>query len=254
MKKTLVIAIKEYKGFFTGLTAYIVGGLMVGILGYMFSVILVTFSQQTFMQQQRSGQGLNLTEFMVGPHFGNINVILLFFVPPVMMRLMSDEYRNRTMDLLMTSPITATNIVVGKFLAGVMFVWTILGVIAIHPLVVSLFAKLDKGPFITAYIGIMLCAAVYVAVCLFTSSLSENPVIGAVMGFIFCLFLWIIGWSAHGVENEMFRNVLNNLSVTTHFRDFTLGIINTQGVIYYLSLIFFFCFLSQRVIESARWR
>jgi len=256
MKKTMIIAWKDYKSFFTGATAYVVGGLFLFIVGYMYVPILFAFAERSLMMmlQNQGRGGMSLNEWVFPPIMGNIMVLMVFAIPLLMMRLMSDEYRNRTMDLLMTSPITATNIVIGKFLAGVLFIWTLLALASIHWWATGLVTTFDKGPVLVGFLGLMLIGAVFSSICLFASSLTESSIIAAIVGTMLSLFVWLVSFMSGTVEDPKLQSLFTNLSVRTHFDDFVKGVINTQGIVYYLSVIFFFCYLSQRVVESARWR
>lgn len=253
MRKIFVIAAKEYKTYFTGPIAYVLMALFFALMSFMFVNIFSAFAGRSAMMMMQGG-GMSLNDYVFGPEFGNVNVVLLIMIPAITMRLFAEEKRNRTMDLLMTSPISAGEIVTGKFLAGVFIVWTILATMAIYPLTVRFFSSFDKGPVLTSFLGIGLMSAVYVAIGIFASSLTENVLIAYFVAFVISLFFWVIGWAAVSVDGSTAQGVLNYLSVVTHFSDFTKGNIDVSAVIYYCSLVFFFCFLTDRVVESARWR
>jgi ABC-2 type transport system permease protein len=254
--KALTIAAKEYKTYFAGPTAYVVSALFTFLMSWMFFQILSAFASRSLMMMMQGGGkgGLSLNDYVFGPHFGNVNVVLLIMVPALTMRLFAEEKKNHTLDLLMTSPLTAAEIVIGKFLGGVLVVWTILAVLAIYPISTSFFAQFDKGPLLTSFLGMALISAVYVSIGVFASSLTESVIIAYFVAFVIELFFWVIGWASASMDGPTAQGVFNYLSIVTHFGDFTKGIVDTSGVIYYLSLIFFFCFLSHRTIESARWR
>ncbi len=253
MGKTLTIAGKEYKTYFTGPVAYVVTGLFVFLMSWMFFQILAAFAQRSPMMMMQ-GRGMSLNDYVFTPHFGNVNVVLLIMVPALTMRLFAEEKKNRTMDLLMTSPLTATQIVLGKFIAGLFVVWTILATLGIYPLVTTLFAHFDKGPILTALLGLALLSGVYVAIGVFASSLTENVIIAYFLAFVLELFFWVIGWASASMDGATSQSVFNYLSIVSHFGDFTKGMIDVSAVVYYVTLMFFFCFLTQRVVESARWR
>ena len=253
MKKVWVIAAKEYKTYFTGPIAYVVMALFFFLMSFMFTNIFSAFASHS-VQMMMQGGGMSLTDYVFGPEFGNVNVVLLIMVPALTMRLFAEEKKNRTMDLLMTSPLTATEIVVGKFIAGVLIVWTILATLAIYPLVVRFFSAFDKGPVLTSFFGIGLISAVYIAIGIFASSLTENVIIAYFVAFVISLFFWVIGWASASVEGSVAQTVLNHLSIVSHFAEFTKGTVDTGAVVYYLSVVFFFCFLTNRVVESSRWR
>jgi ABC-2 type transport system permease protein len=253
MSKTLTIAKKEYKSYFTGPVAYVVMGLFIFLMSWMFFQILAAFAQRAPMAMMQ-GKGMSLNDYVFGPHFGNVNVVLLIMVPALTMRLFAEEKKNRTLDLLMTSPLTAWQIVAGKFLAGVFVVWTILATLAVYPLSTLFFAHFDKGPVLTGFLGLGLLSAVYVAIGVFASSLTESVIIAYFVAFVLELFFWVVGWASASMDGTGSQAFFNYLSIVSHFGDFTKGIIDSSGVIYYLTLMFFFCFLTHRVVVSARWR
>ena len=257
MTKAFVIAGKEYRTYFTGPVAYVVSALFTFLMSFMFFHILGAFASRSLMMVMQGGGhggGLSLNDYVFAPHFGNVNVVLLIMIPALTMRLFAEEKKNRTLDLLMTSPLTATDIVAGKFLGGLLVVWTILSVLAAYPISASFFTHFDKGPLITSFVGVALISAVYVSIGVFASSLTDSVIIAYFLAFVIELFFWVIGWASASMDSPGAQGFFNYLSIVSHFADFTKGIIDTSGVIYYLSLIFFFCFLSHRAVESARWR
>src|ERR1700691_5122335 len=145
MRKIFVIASKEYKTYFTGPIAYVIMALFFLLMSFMFVSIFSAFAGRSTMMMMQGG-GMSLTDYVFGPEFGNVNVVLLIMIPALTMRLFAEEKKNRTMDLLMTSPLTATQIVAGKFIAGLLVVWSILATLAIYPAATSLFSHFDKGP------------------------------------------------------------------------------------------------------------
>src|SRR5580698_9653667 len=237
MSKTLTIARKEYKSYFTGPVAYVVMGLFVFLMSFMFFQILAAFAQRSPMMMMQ-GRGMSLNDYVFTPHFGNVNVVLLIMVPALTMRLFAEEKKNRTMDLLMTSPLTATQIVLGKFIAGLLVVWTILATLGIYPLVTTLFSHFDKGPILTAFLGLALLSGVYVGIGVFASSLTDNVIIAYFLAFVLELFFWVIGWASSSMEGATSQSVFNYLSIVAHFGDFTKGMIDISAVIYYVTLMF----------------
>jgi ABC-2 type transport system permease protein len=255
MKKAFVIAAKEYKSYFMGPVAYVISGLFVFLMSWMFFQILSAFSQHSFRAMIQGGRGaLSMNDYVFAPHFANVNVVMLIMIPAFTMKLFAEEKKNRTMDLLMTSPVTAGQIVLGKFIAGLLMVWSILAFLGVYPLITSYFGAFDKGPILTSFLGLALLSGVYVAIGIFASSLTENVIIAYFLAFVISLFFWVIGWASASMEGPTAQAIFNHLSIVTHFGGFTKGIIDTSAVVYYVSMMFFFCFLSYRVVESARWR
>lgn len=254
MKKSFVIAMKEYRSYLSGPVAYVVMGLFIFLMSWMFYQILLAFTNRSLMMMFQGGKGMSLNEYVFAPHFSNVNVILLIMIPALTMRLFAEEKKNRTIDLLMTSPLTATEIVLGKFLAGLLVVWSILAFMVVYPGVTSFFGHFDKGPIMTSFVGLALLSGVYVAIGVFASSLTESVIIAYFVAFVVEMFFWVIGWASASMEGPESQSIFNYLSIVSHFGDFTKGVIDTSAVIYYVSLMFFFCFMTHRVVESARWR
>lgn len=250
--KALAIARKEVRIFFSGPGAWVILALWSAISGWMFTRIFEHFLQSSMFGGM--GQGLNLNDHVFAPTFNNACVMLLFMVPIIPVRLFSDEKRLRTFDLLMTSPLTATEIVIGKYLAGLFITWAIVSFVGIYPIYLSFFGSFELGPVLTGLGGLYLMGAVYIAVGLFASSLTESPFIAWFVGFIIDIFLWVIGWAAGANEGLVPASVYEHLSIVTHFGSMTKGTVETAGLIYFGTLIVFFCFLTHRVVESARWR
>ena len=253
MKKIMIIAAKEYRTYFTGLMAYAVGGLFTFLMSLMFYFAFARFANVSMQLAAQGGKG-TINDYVFAMQFGNVNLVLLIIIPALTMRLFAEEKRNRTMDLLMTSPLTATEIVVGKFLAGCLIVWSILAIMVVYPLTSSLFTTFDKGPVLTSFLGLFLISGVYVSIGVFASSLTENGIIAFVLAFVISLFFWVVGWASVSMDSPAAQSFFNYVSIISHFGDFTKGVIDVSSVVYYLSLIFFFGFLTQRVVESARWR
>ncbi|MCC6278415.1 MAG: ABC transporter permease subunit [Oligoflexia bacterium] len=249
MKKITTIALKEYRGYFQGFTAYAIMALFMGLMSFMFMMIVEAYRRASF-----TGQKFDLAQTVFGSHFGNTNVVLLILIPALTMRLFSEEYKGRTMDLLLTAPITATEIVLGKFFAGLLIVWTMIALVALHPLALRAVGSFDAGPVLTSLIGLMLLSGVYVAIGLFASALTESIIVAFFTGLALSLFMWVVGWAGMGSESQVTQTVFNHLSISNHFSNFARGTIDTSAVVYYVSLIFLFCFLTHRVVESARWR
>lgn len=255
MKKAWIVAEKEYKSYFNSSVAYFLAALFVFLMSFMFDQTLQVFAiniQRNMMMG--GGNGLSLNDYVFGPHFGNINIILLIMVPALTMRLFAEEKKNRTLDLLMTSPLSALEIVSGKILAGCLVVWTILGFMAVYPVLLSFYASFDVGPILSGFVGMALLSAVYVAIGVFASSLTESAIIAYFLAFVIGLFFWVISWAGTASDDPTTQAIFNYLSTVSHFGTFIKGVIDTSAIVYYLSLIFMFGFFTERVVESARWR
>ncbi|QPJ65101.1 MAG: ABC transporter permease subunit [Candidatus Nitrohelix vancouverensis] len=255
MKAAWSIARRDAASFFTSPIFYVATAVFLFLYGFIFFNILSFFSFQSVQVMQMRGPGatLNLNEMVVEPSFHNMAVILLLMIPVITMRSFAEERKNKTLALLLSSPVSLTEIVLGKFLAC-------MGIVAMMILLSSfstgflfIVGKPEIGPILTGYCGVLLMSACYVAMGLFASSLTDNQIIAAIISFGLALFMWIIGWAAQAVGSGA-GEVLNYLSIVNHMDSMVKGILDTSDLVYFASFIFFGLFMTYRLLESNRWR
>ncbi len=256
MRNVLTIVRKELRAYFVSPIAYVVltGFLLLG--GWFFFNLLSRFnvllSIYTQLQQGAADQ-LNLNEFVIAPLMHNLSIVLVILVPMITMRAYAEEKKGGTYELLLTSPLRTGEIVLGKFLASFVFICIMLGLTGVYPAVLIAFGNPEIGVLLAGYLGLLLLATSFVAVGLLTSSFTENQIIAAVSGLVATLLLYIIGWPAD-TAGEVLGPLLRYLSVTEHFAEMVNGLIDTQDLVYFASLILLSLFLTQRSVESLRWR
>jgi ABC-2 type transport system permease protein len=179
---------------------------------------------------------------------------LLFLTPMLTMGVYSEERKRGTMELLMTSPLTDTQIVLGKFLASL----TLLIIMLVPTFFYNAYVFLHSEPaapwriLFTAYLGIFLLGAALLALGSFFSSLTESQIIASIVTFGGILLLWVVDYGTPGTGGV--AAVLQYVSIFRHFDDFTRGVIDTTGLIFYASFIFLGLFLTVRSLDSMRWR
>ncbi|NOZ05481.1 MAG: ABC transporter permease subunit [Chloroflexi bacterium] len=235
MRNTFTIAQREIYAYFVSPIAYIVTAAFLVIGGYLFSMILY-FSREATMR------------FI----FGNLSFIFLLIAPMLTMRLLAEEHRSGTIELLLTSPVRDWEVVLGKFLASLTLFLAMISLTLVYPLVLFAFGHPDGGPILSGYLGLILAGAGYLSVGVFTSSLSRNQIVAAVLGIVLLLVLWLAD-AAGSFMGGSLSSILSYLSLSSHTSDLTRGVIDTKDVIYYLSLVVAFLFLSVRSLESRRW-
>ena len=256
MRNVLTIIRKELRAYFVSPIAYVVltGFLLLG--GWFFFNLLSRFnvllSIYTQLQQGAADQ-LNLNDFVIAPLMHNLAIVLVILVPMITMRAYAEEKKGGTYELLLTSPLRAGEIVLGKFLASFLFICIMLGMTGVYPAVLIAFGNPEIGVLLAGYLGLLLLATSFVAVGLLTSSFTENQIIAAVSGLVATLLLYIIGWPAD-TAGDVLGPLLRYLSVTEHFAEMVNGLIDTQDLVYFASLILLSLFLTQRSVESLRWR
>ena len=196
---------------------------------------------------------LNLNEMVVTQFFGVMDFIWLLIVPMLTMRLMAEEKKNGTIELLMTSPITTPQILLGKFFACFTLYLIIVAFTLVYFIILQLYGEPDWGPIATAYLGYMLLGGTFISIGLLASSLTENQVVAVLVSFGILLLLWLIDWSA-AFAGPVAAKLLQYVSIIQHLKDFQRGVIDSKDVVFYLSLIFFCLFVTTRIVESRRWR
>lgn len=185
--------------------------------------------------------------------YGNINFFLLFFIPPMTMRLLAEEKKQGTIDLLWAAPVSDIQIILGKFLATWAFTLVLLIPTLLFPIVLFWAGVPDQKVLLGCYVGLALNTACYVAMGLLASSLTDNQVIAALLGFMFIMFTWLLSWIAQGTDNFMVAETLRWLSVTGHFETLVKGILSTSDFTYYFAFIFLSLSASVKVLESRNW-
>ena len=254
MKKIWIVASKDFKTYFTSPIAYIVIAGFLLIMGWMFFFNLTHFNLQAMQYKQfGGGKSVSITDGIIRPLYGNMNVIFLFLVPFITMRLFAEEKKLQTIQLLMTSPISLTEMILGKFLSALMLVGTMLGATLIYPIILMVCGNPDLGPICTSYLGTLLLSSCYVATGVFFSSMTENQIVAGALTFAAGLFFWLINWAAQSA-GPVFSDILDYLSLIQHYNNFSQGIVDSTDVIYYVSFVFVSLFLTHRVLDSYRWR
>ncbi len=257
MRNALAIAGKELRSYFVSPVAYVVltGFLLLG--GWFFFNLLSRFnfllSIYSAMRNPEAQTRLNLNEFVISPLLHNLSVVLVIIIPMITMRSFAEEKRSGTYELLMTSPLSITEIVAGKFLGVLGFMLIMIGLTAVYPAILLLYGNPEMGIIAAGYLGLLLLAIAFATVGLLTSSLTENQIIAAVSCLVVLLLLYVIAWPAETAGPTM-GAVLKYLSLTEHFGEMVKGVIDTKDLVYFGSVILLALFLTHRSVESVRWR
>ncbi len=255
MRNVIAIAQKELKSYFASPIAYIVLGVFALLYGYFFIAILAYFVRQSMQMGQLGGgpQSMNVNQQMIRPLFQDLLILLLFMMPAITMRTYSEEKRSGTIELLLTSPVTDFQIVLGKFLGALTLFAIMLAVSMIHLLLLFVYGSPEWKPLLTAYLGLLLFGGCFLSVGLFISTLTKNQVVSFMLTFGVFLFLWVITWIG-SFAGPTIDSLTQYLSIVDHFDDFGKGVIDTTHLIYYVSFITFGLFLTAKSVDSERWR
>jgi ABC-2 type transport system permease protein len=236
MTNTLAIARRELASYYSSFLFYVITAAFLVITGFFFA-INVAYSRSA----------------NVAPLFQTTYTIMLLIAPVLTMRLIAEEQRSGTIELMLTSPVRDVELVLGKFLGGLGLLVSMLVLTGFYPILLSMYGNPDRGGIIGGYLGALLFGGAAIAIGLFTSSTTANQIVAAVLSFALLLILWVVD-GVGGLVGGTVGAITNYVAVYTHFSDMTRGIIDTKDVIYFLSLIVGALFLATRSVESRRWR
>lgn len=253
MSGVLVIARKELKQLFTSPIAYVALAMFFLITGFLFFSLIGVYTSQVLQLQGPPPSDFDPTRIIFSPLFQDVSFVLILLVPILTMRLVSEEDRARTMELLATSPVTSTAIVVGKYLASLALFAVLLAISAYMPLSLAVMGRLDWGLLAASYLGLVLLGGAFLAIGLFASTLNENQIVSAAIGFALLLLFWVLGF-AQQASGSAVQQVLSSLSFSTHFSNLASGVVDTQDIVFFLILAGFFVFLGVLALESRKWR
>ena len=254
MRNIGIIWRKELRSYFVSPIAYILLVLFAVIFGWFFWATVGAFLQIS-MESMMEGEQfpMNLNEQVVRGLLSNLNVIGLFFIPMITMRLFAEEKRSGTIELLATSPITDMQMILGKWLAAVTMYAVMLFTTVLDFIFLFKYGNPDWKPVAIGYLGLLLEAGAMLAIGTFISALTKNQIIAGAVTFGVLLLLWVASWPVQ-FETATWAQVLSYICVITHFDSFAKGVIDTKDAIYYATVIFLGLFFTARSMESLRWR
>ncbi|MDO9333816.1 MAG: ABC transporter permease subunit [Dehalococcoidales bacterium] len=246
MRNIMLIASKELRSYLTSPMAYIVVCIFLLLSGLFFVLYLTNTS---FNDTSLKGFIDPLSVF--GVQTGG-NVLILLFAVVLTMRTLAEEKKLGTWELLLTSPVRDSDVVLGKFLGSMGILITMLVLTLFYPLLLVIFGDPDMGPIWTSYLGLFLLGSTALSVGIFASSLTSNQIVAAVVSGAILFGLWVIGIIASSAPQAL-QQVLSYISLSYHSAGFEVGIIDTRDIVYYLSITALFLYFSTRSIEASRW-
>jgi ABC-2 type transport system permease protein len=254
MRNIAAIAGKELRAYYSSPVAWVLMGLFAVMFGYFFMAYLGAFADASM----RGGQfgappTANVNNDLIRPLLQNASVLVLFMLPMITMRTFSEEKRSGTIELLLTSPLTDAEITFGKFFGAVGLYAGLLAVTLVPMAILFGLGTPEWKPLASGYLGLLLLGSCFLSMGLFISSTTSNQVVAGGATFVVALLFWIINWLADS-SGPMTASILNYVSVTQHFDDFSKGVIDTKHLVYYLSFISFGLFLTLKSVDTERWR
>jgi len=239
MRNVWTIARRELYAYFSSPIAYVTMAAFLAVIGLLFWLITI-YSQQAVMAYTLGSPWLFF--------------VLILYAAVVTMRLLAEEQRSGTIELVLTAPVRDWEMIVGKYLASLILFLTMLLVSLYQPLILARLGDPDLGAAATGYLGLFLAGAALLAIGTLTSTFTRNQVVAAIMGIAIGVALWLVEFVGSRSPGTFTGDFLTQLAIFTHYFDFMDGVIDTQHVIYYLSLVAVSLFLATRVLETRRWR
>ena len=237
MRAVQAVAWKEIQIYFSSPTAYIIGTIFLALAGFFFVRDL----------------GDPFPEASLSSFFQGATIVLVLLAPVLTMRLMAEEQKLGTIELLLTSPVRDWEVVVGKYLASMVFLLGTLVLTLYYTVLLVVYADPDPGPIYAGYLGLILYGAAALAVGLLTSTLTSNQIVAAAVAMGILLVLYFAE-AASGSLGTTASNIIGQVGIKSHFDDFERGIIDTRHVVYFICFIAFFLFVTIRALEIRRWR
>jgi ABC-2 type transport system permease protein len=249
MNMLYTIAIREFKSLFLSPLAWTVLAILQAILAYIFLTQVETFNLiQPKLATIEGAPGL--TDIIVIPLFSNAAIILLLVTPLLTMRLICEERRNKTLSLLMSAPITSTDIIIGKYLGSLGLLLILVFLITLMPLSLLVGCELDMGKLFSNLLALILLVTAFTSTGLFMSTIAGHPTVAAMGTFGVLLLLWILDWTTS--MNDQRSELFEYLSILRHFQNLQSGQLNTADISYFLLFTMSFLFLGIRSLNKDR--
>lgn len=227
---------REMSAFFTSGPAYV------------FLAVYFLFSGYFFYQGTLTQATTDMSSM-----FSALFLVVLFLIPILTMRLLSEEKKQKTDQGLLTAPVGLWSIVLGKYLAALTLYVIAVSIVFVYALILSYFGTVVWSTLLGNYFAMLLLGAAFIAVGVFISSLTENQMASAVASFLALMLLYMIDAIGSGISIEFIKNIFTSLSFYSRYLEFTMGVFNLSSVVFYLSAAFLFNFFTVRVLEKRRW-
>ncbi|MGI5862248.1 MAG: ABC transporter permease [Myxococcales bacterium] len=263
MRNVVAIAKKELNIYFTTPIAYAMFAVMTLLLSYVFAGYVNAFSRMSLEANlnPQIAEYLNATDMVVYPLVVFGGVFVVFIAPFLSMRLIAEEKRQKTFELLMTSPLRPVEIVLGKYLGGVAIMGVAVLIALLFPIILHLFAGsagtggsggIEWQTTLLGFFGLFLWSSAAMAIGIFVSSLTSSQAVSAIVSLLVLLLMWLASWGAMATDGAL-SDVMNWLSAQRHLHGFARGVFDLKDLAYYLSWIVLGLFLTHRAIEAHRW-
>jgi ABC-2 type transport system permease protein len=250
MRSLWLVWRREFIAYWTSPVAYAVLTVFLVLSGIFFFGQLSEF---VTLCARAGGEGVDVNQQMIRPYFYTISVMILFLMPLVSMRLVSEEIAQGTLEILLTTPLRESVLTLGKYLASLALFGILLLGSVLHVAILFLFGEPEWGPILTGLVGLFLTGGAYLALGLFLSTLTRNQVVAATSAFALFLCLWLFHWLGR-ISSGQVSEILTYISFVDHFESFGKGMLNSTDLIFYLSLIFLGVYGAVQSVQSRRWK
>ncbi len=235
MRNVATIMRRELFAYFVSPMAYVVIIFFLGVMSLLFALYI----------------GSGRAEAQMVDLFHTMVFLLLMVAPVITMGLIAQERNLGTIEILLSKPVRDAEVALGKYLAAVVLLLIILALSFIYPLIMEKYGSPDWGEILVGYLGVFLAGAAFIAVGLFASSLMSNQIAAAVLAILILLFFWLVGWISYSVSQQL-GDIVRHLSVFENIQDLERGIFDTKPLIFFLSICYYFIFLTVRSLEQRR--
>ncbi|MBN1978519.1 MAG: ABC transporter permease subunit [Anaerolineae bacterium] len=239
MTNIWTITKRELYAYFSSPIAYVTTAAFLIVQGYVFYIIID--------QVRQAGMDVALGNYYT-------LFLLIFYTAMVTMRLLAEEQRSGTLELVLTAPVRDWELVIGKYLASVILFLLLIVISFYQPIVMMSYGDPDFGTMVSGYLGFFLLGSALLALGTLTSTFTSNQVVAAIISLGLCILLLLVQFVSPQVANTTFGQILNQLTILSHYFDFLDGLIKAQHVVYYISLVAASLFLATQVLQARRWR
>jgi ABC-2 type transport system permease protein len=241
MQNILVIAKRELNSYFVSPIAYVAIAVYLVVAGFIFWLEITSMA---LGGAPPSLQG----------QFSTMAFLWLIFAPPLTMRLLAEEQRMGTLEILLTSPVRDWEVVLGKFAASLGVLLLTIVITLAYGLILMSYGNPDLGPMAAGYLGLFLTGGALLSIGVLASAVTQNQVVAAVFAFVINLLLWVISAAGQAASSSTVTQVLNQLGFFEHTLNFWRGVIDTNDIVYFVSVMALTLFIAARVLETRRWR
>lgn len=244
IQKIMILVKKELKDSFFSPLVYILTGLFCFMMGWLFF---------NYLLQAKALTSVTMTQSVITPIFGNINFIFVFLCPLITMKSFAEERKQATLDLLLRSELSETQIIIGKFISMVFVVLFMISFTFVFPIILAFSGYSDWGVVGSSYLGVLLSVMAYLSVGLFCSSLTDNQIVASLMTFCILLGSMLMVISANATNNYLLALIVQYTTVPFHYEGFVKGLVRSYSLVYFACYLSFFFLLTRISLQARKW-